>query len=310
MKAAWVGIDVAKDTLAVCVLPDKRQHSYANTAEGWAHVLDELSGYEIQQVLLEATGGYEAGVLRYLAAAGLPVVRINPRQARAFAEAMGSQAKTDALDAVLLARQAQVLEAPLYQPQTAQAQALQELVKRRTHLVAQRDDDRRRLAQATLPKVQANISHCLAFLNQQIASLNHDITQACRELDNERTQRLSSVSGIGPVSVANLLAYLPELGHLDRRQIAALVGVAPYNADSGPKKGLRRISGGRSAIRRVLYMAAWSVVRHQADFKRRYEDLRQRGKPAKVALIACLRVLLIRLNAMLRDGTPWRSEPA
>ncbi|WP_353744002.1 transposase [Pseudomonas sp. PGPPP4] len=110
--------------------------------------------------------------------------------------------------------------------------------------------------------------------------------------------------------MANLLAYLPELGHLDRRQIAALVGVAPYNADSGPKKGLRRISGGRSAIRRVLYMAAWSVVRHQADFKRRYEDLRQRGKPAKVALIACLRVLLIRLNAMLRDGTPWRSEPA
>ncbi|MDR6234265.1 transposase [Pseudomonas oryzihabitans] len=285
MKAAWVGIDVAKDTLAVCVLPDKRQRDYANTLEGWAHLLDELSGYEVQRVLLEATDGYEAGVLRYLAAAGLPVMRINPRQAR-------------------------VIEGTAYQPQSAQALALQELVKRRTHLVAQRDDDRRRLAQASLPKVQANIRHCLTFLHQQIAALDQDIAQACRELDSERAQRLASVSGIGPVSVANLLAYLPELGHLDRRQIAALVGVAPYNVDSGDKKGIRRISGGRSAIRRVLYMAAWSVVRHQADFNRRYQELLQRGKPAKVALIACLRVLLTRLNAMLRDGTPWRSEPA
>lgn len=310
MKAAWVGIDVAKDTLAVCVLPDKRQRDYANTLDGWTKLLDELSGYEVQRVLLEATGGYEAGVLRYLAAADLPVMRINPRQARAFAQAMGRQAKTDRIDAALLAHQAQVIEGTAYRAQSAQALALQELVKRRTHLVAQRDDDRRRLAQASLPTVQANIRHCLAFLNQQIAALDQDITQACRELDDGRAQRLASVSGIGPVSVANLLAYLPELGHLDRRQIAALVGVAPYNVDSGAKKGIRRISGGRSAIRRVLYMAAWSVVRHQADFNRRYQELLQRGKPAKVALIACLRVLLTRLNAMLRDGTPWRAEPA
>ncbi|MDR6356673.1 transposase [Pseudomonas psychrotolerans] len=137
MKAAWVGIDVAKDTLAVCVFPDKRQRDYANTPEGWAHLLDELSGYEVQRVLLEATGGYEAGVLRYLAAAGLPVMRINPRQARAFAEAMGRQAKTDRIDAALLAHQARVIEGTAYQPQSAQALALQELVKRRTHLVAQ-----------------------------------------------------------------------------------------------------------------------------------------------------------------------------
>jgi transposase len=308
MKAAWVGIDVAKDTLAVCVWPDKRQRGYANILKGWAQLLDELEDYEVQRVLLEATGGYEAGVLRYLAAAGLPVVRINPRQARAFAQAMGCQAKTDALDAMLLARQAQVIEGAEYQPQTAQALALQELVKRRTQTVAQRDDERRRLAQAALPAVQVYIRQCLDFLAQQIASLDQAITQACQALDDERAQRLASVKGIGPVSVASLLAYLPELGHLDRRQIAALVGVAPYNADSGPKKGIRRISGGRFAVRRVLYMAAWSVVRHQADFKRRYQELRQRGKPAKVALVACLRVLLIRLNAMLRDGTPWRSE--
>ncbi|MEH3023700.1 MAG: IS110 family transposase [Pseudomonas oryzihabitans] len=310
MKAAWVGIDVAKDTLAVCVLPDKRQRDYANTLDGWTELLDELSGYEVQRVLLEATGGYEAGVLRYLAAAGLPVMRIDPRQARAFAQAMGRQAKTDRIDAALLAHQAQVIEGTAYRAQSAQALALQELVKRRTHLVAQRDDDRRRLAQASLPAVQANIRQCLDFLNQQIASLNQAIAQACKALDGSRAQRLASVSGIGPVSVANLLAYLPELGHLDRRQIAALVGVAPYNVDSGAKKGIRRISGGRSAIRRVLYMAAWSVVRHQADFNHRYQELLQRGKPAKVALIACLRVLLTRLNAMLRDGTPWRAEPA
>jgi len=309
MKEAWVGIDVAKDTLVIHVRPDHQQCSYANTPEGWAELLAELGSYKVQRVLLEATGGYEAGVLRYLAEAGLPVMRINPRQARAFAQAMNCQAKTDQLDAALLAHQAQVLEAPLYRPQKAQALALQELVKRRAQTVAHRDDERRRLAQAALPAVQACIRQCLDFLAQQIASLDRAIAQACRELDDERARRLSSVSGIGPVSVANLLAYLPELGQLDRRQIAALVGVAPYNADSGPKKGVRRISGGRSALRRVLYMAAWSVVRHQADFNRRYQDLLQRGKPSKVALIACLRVLLIRLNAMLRDGTPWRSEP-
>lgn len=134
----------------------------------------------------------------------------------------------------------------------------------------------------------------------------------CFECPNtdQGCSRLSEVVGIGPVTVASLLTYLPELGQLDRRQIAALVGVAPYNADSGSQRGKRRISGGRPMIRRVLYMAGWSVVRHQEDFKQRYESLRQRGKPAKVALIACMRVLLIRLNAMLRDGTSWQSVSA
>lgn len=171
-------------------------------------------------------------MLRYLAATGLPVMWINPRQARAFAQAMGSQAKTDPLDTTLLARQAQVLEATLYQPQTAQAQALQKLVKRRTRLVAQRGDDRRRLAVVALPKVQANIRHCLALLDQQIPRHHPGLP----ELNDGRTQRVSSVSGIGPVSVANLLAHLLGLGHLHQDQIAALVGVAPYNADRGSKK--------------------------------------------------------------------------
>lgn len=304
---AWVGLDVSKDTLAVFVRPQGKCFECPNTDQGWAQLICSLEGYNVQRVLLEATGGYERGVLQYLLASGLNVVRVNPQRAKAFARAMGRLAKTDPIDAAVLAHLAEVIEAKACPLQSPESQALHELVRRREQIVQQRDDERRRLLQARTPLVLDSLKACLKMFKEQIAQLDRAIAKAARDVDGERCSRLHEVVGIGPVTVASLLTYLPELGQLDRRQIAALVGVAPYNADSGSQRGKRRISGGRPMIRRVLYMAGWSVVRYQEDFKQRYESLRQRGKPAKVALIACMRVLLIRLNAMLRDGTSWQS---
>lgn len=307
---AWVGIDVSKDTLAVFVRPQGKSFECANNDEGWAKLLYSLQGYDVQRVVLEATGGYERGVLQYLVSGDLAVVRINPQRAKAFAKAMGRLAKTDPIDAAVLAHMAEVVEAKTCEVETPEAQALREFVRRREQLVQQRDDERRRRQQARTSLVLESLNASLDALKAQIAHLDRAIANAARELDEERCSRLSEVVGIGPVTVASLLTYLPELGQLDRRQIAALVGVAPYNSDSGSQRGRRQISGGRPMMRRVLYMTCWSVVRYQEDFKQRYQSLRQRGKPAKVALIACMRVLLTRLNAMLRDGTSWQSVSA
>ncbi|WP_369934171.1 transposase [Xanthomonas tesorieronis] len=180
------------------------------------------------------------------------------------------------------------------------------LVQRREQLVQQRDDERRRLHQATLAVVRECLIQQIGDLRRRLQRMNQAIKQVQHQLDDALARSLSAVPGIGEVTTASLIAYLPELGTLDRRQIAALVGVAPYNVDSGKHRGKRRIRGGRAPIRRVLYMACWSGVRTQASFKERYHQLRARGKPAKVAITACMRVLLIRLNAMARDRTPWQ----
>src|SRR5690606_23888237 len=180
-------------------------------------------------------------------------------------------------------------------------------VQRREQLVQQRDDDRRRLKQATHERVRTSLITHISWLRAQIRDIAKDIAQLQRQVDDDLAQRLMAVPGIGEVTAASLQAYLPELGHLDRRESAALAGLAPYNADSGQKEGKRRIRGGRSAIRRVLYMASWSVIRTQPDFQARYRRLREQGKCAKVAITACMRVLLIRLNAMARDKTEWRA---
>lgn len=191
---------------------------------------------------------------------------------------------------------------------TEDQELLRDLVQRREQLVQQRDDERRRIAQARSDAVQESLRLCIEHLRQQIKSLDKGIAQAAQNVDQERTQRLQEIVGVGLITASSLMAYLPELGQLDRRQIAALVGLAPYNCESGQQCGTRRIKGGRAAIRRVLYMATWSVVRYQAEFAARYQALRERGKCAKVALIACMRVLLVRINAMLRDNTAWRNS--
>lgn len=305
----WIGIDVAKDTLAVCLSAQAKPLTFPNTAPGHAQLLALLHGQPVGNVLLEATGGYERALLQALLAAGHPTTRINPRRARAFAEAMGTTAKTDPLDATLLARMAALVHTPCL-AREPERDALRDLVQRREQLVQQRDDERRRHHQARLPQVRDDLADHIAHLKQRIRRIDQAIAQTQRRLDDDLSQRLLAIDGIGEVTTASLLAYLPELGRLDRRQIAALAGLAPYNVDSGQHTGKRRIRGGRAPIRRVLYMASWSVIRSQPDFKARYELLRQRGKCAKVAITACMRVLLSRLNAMARDRSPWRTAPS
>lgn len=302
----WIGIDIAKATLAVHVHPEGRFLSLPNSAEGYAELLVRLAGRSVGNVLLEATGGYERPVMRALADAGLPVTRINPRRARAFAHALGKTAKTDPIDAAMLARMAELVVAERLHPSAAQEE-LRALVQRREQLVQQRDDDRRRLKQTTHERIRACLAEHILWLRGQIRAIGKDIARLQQQVDDDLARRLMAVPGIGPVTAASLQAYLPELGHLDRREIAALAGLAPYNADSGKREGKRRIRGGRGAIRRVLYMACWCVIRLQPDFQARYRRLREQGKCAKVAITACMRVLLIRLNAMARDKTEWRA---
>jgi transposase len=301
----WIGIDVAKHTLAVCVLPAQQHLTFPNTAQGHAQLLAHLHDQAVGNILLEATGGYERALMAALIGVGQPVTRINPRRARAFAIAMGKTAKTDPIDAAMLARMAELVCAPeaAWEPER---EALRALVQRREQLVEQRDGERRRLHQATEPVSREDLIGHIGQLRLRIRTIDKAIVHAQRQLDDALCQQLQAIPGIGPVTAASLMAYLPELGHLDRRQIAALAGLAPYNVDSGQHAGKRRIRGGRPAIRRVLYMACWSVIRKQDDFKRRYERLRQSGKCAKVAITACMRVLLIRLNAMVREKSDWK----
>ena len=303
---SWVGIDISKSNLVVWVQPQGEGFDLPNTSEGFVELIERLSQYEVDRVLLEATGGYECKVMAALQGANFKVLRINPRRARAFAVAMGKNAKTDPIDAAVLADFAEVLHASRDKIISPEREALRELIQLREQFVQQRDDNKRRLQQVQLPAVTVAIKGLVHYLQVQIKQLDKTIHQSMHELDAEKAERLISVKGIGTVATASLLVYLPELGALDRREVAALAGIAPYNDDSGNHSGKRQIYGGRARVRRALYMSCWVVIRHQPDFKARYDALRERGKSAKVALIACMRVLLIRLNAMLRDGTEWR----
>jgi len=303
----FVGIDVAKATLAVALRPSGVCFEVSNTPAGHRKLIRRLKELDVERVLLEATGGYERPVVDALVDIW-PVVRISPHRARAFALAMGRIAKTDPIDAAMLARLAQVIEGPLVRAVSPQQRELQGLVDRREQLVGARDDERRRQHQTACKAALASLKRQIKGLQLEIARLDRAIAEAVARAEQTIAAPLRSVSGIGPVTTATVLAFLPELGELSRRQIAALVGVAPYNVDSGQRQGKRRIRGGRAKLRRVLYMATWSAIRSQPDLNARYHHLRERGKCAKVALVACMRVLLIRLNAMLRDGTPWRPQ--
>lgn len=301
-----IGIDVAKDTLAVCLLPAQQHYTFPNTPNGHGQLLALVKGRTAGNILLEATGGYERAVMAALVGAGQPVTRINPRRAHAFAVAMGKTAKTDPIDAMLLARMAELVIAPSV-TSAPERDTLRALVQRREQLVEQRDSERRRLHQATEPLAREDLIEHIGQLRLRIRTISKAIVNAQRQLDDALCSRLQAIPGIGPVTASSLLAYLPELGRLDRRQIAALAGLAPYNVDSGKHVGKRRIRGGRAPIRRVLYMACWSVIRKQEDFRLRYNRLRLSGKCAKVAITACMRVLLIRLNAMVRDHAEWKT---
>jgi transposase len=304
--AAYVGIDVAKAQLAVAVRPSGEQWVTATDAASLDALVERLQALQPALIVLEATGGREGPAVAALAAAGLPVAVVNPRQVRDFARAVGQLAKTDVLDAQVLAQFAQIIHPPPRPLPDPQAQELSALLARRRQLIGMLTAERQRLDTA-LPAVQTHIQRHLAWLEQEVADLDHTLSQRVQASPvwRERENLLRSVPGIGPATALTLLAELPELGRLDRKAIAALVGVAPLSCESGTWRGRRIIWGGRARVRTALYMATLVASRHNPSIAAFYTRLCAAGKPKKVALTACMHKLLTILNAILRQGTPW-----
>jgi len=311
VPSVTVGIDVAKAHVDVCVLGAKTDaQRLSNDAEGHSALAAMLQPLGVGLVVMEATGGYEAALACALQAAGLPVAVVNPRQARDFAKSMGRLAKTDAVDARMLADLAAVLvrredlERFLRPLADERQQWLAALVTRRRQLLTMLHSERQRL-QITPKQLHASIEAIVAAIKAQLEDVEAQMVTHVREHFGELDRLLQSAAGIGPVASATMIAELPELGRLNRREIAALVGVAPMANDSGSSKGRRRVQGGRFEIRRVLYMATLTATRYNPAIKAFYERLKAAGKLPKVALVACMRKLLTTLNAMVRTGKPW-----
>jgi transposase len=305
--ACFVGIDVAQQSLVVARYPGGDEGAWTNDDVGMVALVEKVSALAPTLVVVEATGGYELPVTARLAAAGVPVAVVNPRQVRDFARALGKLAKTDQIDASTLARFADAVRPeprPLPDTQTVE---LAGLVERRSEIVTMLTAERNRRSTA-LPTVQARIAAHIAWLVEELAALTLLLRQRIQESPRWRAQDhlLRTVPGVGPVVATTLLADLPELGTLTRQKIAALVGVAPLNRDSGKWRGKRRIWGGRAGVRRVLYLAALVAARHNGLIRPFYQRLIAAGKKVKVALVACAHKLLTILNAMVKHQAPFR----
>ncbi len=303
----FIGIDVSKAQLDVAIHAPASSWQSPNTEAGIRDLVQRLQALHPTLVVLEATGGYELRLVAQLAAAPLPVVVTNPRRVRAFARSTGQYAKTDKLDAKLLARFGAVLR-PEPRPLPTEAEDhLTALLTRRQQLVEMLTVEKNR--RPTLrPTLRADLEEHIAFLTERLKKLEAEMDQFIQgtPLWQNKDALLESVPGVGRVTACTLVAQLPELGTLDRQAIAALVGVAPVNKDSGKKAGKRHIYGGRAPVRRTLYMAALSATRHNPKIRSFYQRLLARGKEKKVALTACMRKLLVILNALLRSGQRWR----
>lgn len=306
--AQWVGIDVSKATLDVYLRPLAEQFQVQNQALGIADLVKRLEVIEIQQVIVESTGGLEQEVAQALQAAGIAVSIINPRQGRDFAKASGKLAKTDRIDATVLAHFEEAMQPPMTVLASDSDRALQDTVTRRRQLVEMLSAEKNRRA-SLRGTIGQNIDIHIEWLEEQIRNLDEDI-EALSQSQVEWQSRialLKSVPGVGPVIATILIASLPELGTVSDKRISALVGVAPFNRDSGKLRGSRQIWGGRANIRAVLYMGTLVAVRHNPVLKAFYERLLGQGKAKKVALIACMHKLLRILNAMIRDCKPWQA---
>lgn len=306
--ASFVGIDVGKCWLDVVVLPGGQHQRLANASAGWQRLVDWVGAEPAPLVVLEASGGYEVGVATALAAAGLAVAVGNPMRLRRFAQSQGQQAKTDRVDAAMLAHYAERMRpAPTPQPdQTARTCA--GLVTRRRQLTQMRAAERTRCQHPGLaPPVVAQVHAHVAWLDGQIKALDAVLAQtvAADPAWQQRVDQLVTVPGIGVLTATRLVVGLPELGHVSAKAAAALVGVAPYAQDSGQRHGRRTVSGGRRWVRHALYEAVFTTVRWEPTLKAHYAQLRAAGKPHKVAMVACMRRLLGILTAMLRDGLTW-----
>lgn len=307
-----IGIDVGKRYLDIAVRPSGEQWRTANDPAGIATLVADLAARQPARVVLEATGGLEQPAARALQAAGVPTAVVNPGQVRAFARAIGQLAKTDALDAQLLARFAEQLQpAPRPVPAATQVEA-QALVARREQLQQLRTAERQRLQQAPTAAAQARVAKHLAWLDEELADIEQALTADLALPPARAATRalLESVPGVGPTLSATLLTMLPELGRLNRKQIAALVGVAPLACDSGQQRGRRVVWGGRALVRTKLYMSALVGLRWNPTLTTFAARLRAAGKRPKVVLTACMHKLLIILNAIVRDQCAWRPPAA
>ena len=302
------GVDVCKQHLDVCL--ETLDQRVANDANGWDELIAKFKDASVDLVVLEATGGYERGLVCALQGAGITVARVNPRQARDFAKSMGVLAKTDQVDARTLRDFADVLARHkdharyITAMRDEERQALAELMTRRRQLVNLRVAETNHLEHAGKRSVRS-IKSVLTTLDKQLEAIDREVDDHMNRHFKEQRTLLDSVKGVGPVTILTLTAALPELGSLGRRQISKLVGVAPLADDSGPRKGKRRIWGGRSDVRAVVYMAALAAIRHNPVIRVFHSRLIAAGKPKKVAIVACMRKLLTILNAMLQDQALW-----
>jgi transposase len=304
----WVGIDVSQSWLDIVLRPARTYWRVSNQEAGWAELLEHLKSRSINLIVIESTGGMERGIVQVLQQQGLSVAVINPKRARDFAKASGRLAKTDRIDAQVLAHFAEAIQ-PIPKPLAAEAQeALSDLVKRRQQVVEMLNSERRRLHSVRNRSAKADIETHIEWLKERVKSLDTEIDELRKDNDTwqQQYQWLTSVPGVGRVVATTLLATLPELGNLPTKQLSSLVGIAPLNCDSGKMRGKRRIVGGRALVRSTLYMSALVAIQHNPAIAAFYQRLLQAGKAKKVALIACAHKVLGILNAIVKQQQPWQ----
>ena len=309
MSKRYVGIDVGLRSFDVAVRPDGLHWVVDYTLEGVMEFVKQMQKLRPQLVVMEACGNLERSLARGLERGSVSIAVMNPRQIRDFAKSIGQLAKTDKLDAEVLARFAETMQPEVRPLPDEEAEQLRDLLARRCQLVGMITAEKNRLRRASVT-VRIGIESHLGWLSEEL----HGVGEKIRQQQNskatweEKARLLESAPGVGPVVSATLVGFLPELGALNRRKIAALVGVAPFNCDSGVRKGKRSVWGGRAQVRSALYMSVMAGIRCNAQIRSFYQRLREQGKPAKVALVACMRKLLTMLNAMIRDQTVWQPQ--
>jgi transposase len=306
----FVGIDIAQENLDVHVLPQGDALKCQNDADGMEKLVRYLQKLAPRVIIMEASGGFEISLAAELGAANLPLAIVNPRQVRDFARGIGKLAKTDAIDAYVLASFAQTNKIEPKPLLSEEEQLIKDLVRRRQQLVNLRATEKNRLYRVRSKPVRDSILALIQTLDEQIRNIDRDLDNIIKNspMWHDKEDLLKSFKGIGPVTARILLALLPELGNANRQQIAALVGLAPVNRDSGKMRGKRMIAGGRTDVRNALYMAAVSAIKHNCKIKALYDRLKQAGKPAKVALTACMRRILIILNVMIKTNRPFEEH--
>lgn len=311
MSDVFIGIDISKAVVDVALLPTGRAWRVPREEVALQGLAVELQGLNPARVTLEATGGLEVPVVAILAAANLPVVVVNPRQARDFAKATGRLAKTDRIDAFLLAELGRALNPPLRPLKDEEVRELESLLVRRRQIVDMLTMEKNRLQRAT-SRIRVDIKAHIEWLQKRLKDVDRELKEAINKSDELRAKDaiIQSTPGAGPVLSTTLLANLPELGYLNRREIAALAGVAPFNTDSGTHQGTRRVWGGRAYTRKILYMATIAAIRCNPDIQAFHTRLTQAGKKPKVAITASMRKLLTTLNAMIKTQTPWQTRQA